>query len=688
MTFAARVAVLIMLIATHTAAASDRQSTNLNAYWRFSPIDDAQARRPEFDDSKWLEVTLPHTFNGGDGEDGGAYFRGAAWYRHGFGALDARMGRVAWLQIDGAALSTQVYVNGSLAGEHDGGYARFRVNITSFLQPGRNVLALRVDNSRHPHVAPLGGDFTVFGGLYRDVSLLTTGDVHIDLADHGGPGVYVSTRSLTDAQARITVRANVRNTRDTGARVIVTTTVRDAEGHAVARGASVVGVRAGTTAPATTDLTIENPRRWRGVADPHLYRVTTQIKVRGESATLDHVSVPLGLRTTSIDPARGFMLNGEPYPLHGVNLFHSGRPGRGLAVTADEIRQDFAILKELGVTGVRFVHFQHPPLAYEEADRLGFVVWTEIPLNGAIDPGRPFLENLEQQARELVRQNGNHPSVAIWGLGNEVYAVNPDVNRVLAHMQRVFREEDPSRPTTYAHCCQSDDDEKAMHSDTIAFNRYFGWYPDQKGTLGGWARQFHEKNPTRAFAVGEYGAGASIRHQELAPRMPETTGGWHPEQYQALFHEKSWQEIADLDFLWGKFVWVAFDLASNGRSEGDRPGINDKGLVTHDRAVRKDAFYYYKAQWSREPMLHLTSKRLGQLREKTVTVKAYTNAGEVDLIVNGELRGKAQVQAGIASWTDVELAPGGNEIVVTASVGQTTLRDAANWELAPPAAVQ
>ena len=588
-----------------------------------------------------------------------------------------------WLQFDGAALAADVYVNGNLAGNHEGGYARFRIDVTPFVRVGNNIVAVRVDNTRQPDIAPLGGDFTVFGGLYRHVALITTADVQFDMLDHGGPGISVSTASLTDQVANISIRARVGNGRNKLVDVTLTSTIYDAQDGEIARANSTVKVAAGEVKTAELQTQIRNPKLWRGVRDPYLYRVVTTVSERGRAAPLDEVAVPLGVRTVAIDAARGFLLNGQPYPLYGVNLFHSGRPAHGLAVTDDEIRRDFQTLKELGVTGVRFVHFQHPPVAYEEADRLGFVVWTEIPLNGAIDPGAAFMKNLEQQALELIRQNCNHPSVSIWGLGNEVYAVNPDVNRVLAGVQEVMKREDPSRPTTYAHCCQADDNEKTTHSDTIAFNRYFGWYPEQKGSLGEWARTFHAKFPERAFSIGEYGAGASIRHQEASPSQPDTAGGWHPEQFQALFHERSWPEISALDFVWGKFVWVAFDLASDGRAEGDQPGINDKGLVTYDRAERKDAFYYYQAQWASDPMLHLTSKRLSTQLSPKVEVKAYTNTANALLMVNGISVGRASAVGGIVRWADVGLSAGTNKIEVTADAAGKTLRDATTWYLDP-----
>lgn len=359
--------------------------------------------------------------------------------------------------------------------------------------------------------------------------------------------------------------------------------------------------------------------------------------------------------------------------------------GRLMAVTDAEVSDDLTTLKELGVTGVRFVHFQHPQRAYEEADRLGFIVWTEIPLNGAIVPGAPFEANIAEQMRELIRQNFNHPSVAVWGLGNEVYATTPEVSRILDSVQRVGRQEDPSRPTTYAHCCQADDSPKALISDVGAFNRYFGWYPEQKGRLGDWARDFHAKFPTRAFAVGEYGAGASIRHQEDPPRVPDPPGGWHPEQYQALFHEQSWRDLAQLPYVWGKFVWVAFDLASDGRSEGDRPGINDKGLVTYDRAIKKDAFYWYQANWSDKPVLYLTSRRAALRTQPNVEVKAYANVAHVTLKVNGVLVGTTTVNDHIARWSSVLLREGVNEIAIESDIKGMTLRDSAQWTCEPRA---
>ncbi|HYC96111.1 MAG TPA: glycoside hydrolase family 2 TIM barrel-domain containing protein, partial [Sphingomicrobium sp.] len=577
----------LLLLLLPAAAQASRQSTELAAGWLFKRGEVAGAADPAFDDKDWDKVTLPHTFNAGDGEQPG-YYRGPAWYRR---ALDiaVRPGRRLFVQFDGAATVADVYLNGKRIGRHEGGHAGFRLDLTDGLVPGRNMLAVRINNSPSRVISPLGGDFTLFGGLYRPVSLIETGDIHLDLLDHGGPGVQARATDVQANRATILVDAHVRND-GPGRSVPIMVRIHDAAGREVARSAKDLRIPARSVRAAHVRLTLPNPRRWDGVRGPYLYRVVAQIGEQG-----DQVAVPLGVRTFRFDPSQGFILNGRAYPLRGTNLMHSARPAKGTAVTADEIAEDFAILREMGSTAVRLVHFQHPQQAYEEADRLGLVAWTEIGINSEVEDTPAFRANAAQQLRELIAQNRNHPSVMMWGLGNEVYADEPKVTNILRELHQVAKQADPDRPTVYAHCCQADDHPKAMATDLIGFNRYFGWYPDQKGTIGQWAKRFRAAHPDRPFAVSEYGAGASILHQQDPPGEVVPTSGWHPEQYQALYHEKNWLELRDKPYLWGTFVWVAFDLASAGRNEGDRRGINDKGLVTYDRKVRKDAWYWYQA---------------------------------------------------------------------------------------------
>jgi beta-galactosidase len=661
---------------------SGRLVAPLDSGWRFVRSDVNGAERSDFDDSAWERVDLPHSYNAKDGDVGGAYYRGPAWYRRAVDQPRLRPNRRTYLQFDGAALVADVWVNGNRAGRHEGGYAAFRLDVTDLLHAGRNVLAVRVDNSKVPGVAPLGGDFTVFGGLYRNVYLVTTDDLHIDTLDYGGPGVYVSASDVSAERANLTVMTRVRNDRTRAASAEVRTAVLDARGDRVTLLSSRVDVAAGAVVPVTQRRIIERPRLWDGRRDPYLYHVTTEIVDSGRrtnSGALDAVTVSLGFRSFQIDASAGSILNGHQLALHGVDLFHAGRPGRGLAVTDAEIDEDVRIVADVGATGVRLVHFQHPQRTYDDADRVGLVVWTEIPLNSAIDTNAAFESNIAAQMRELIRQNYNHPSVVTWGLGNELYASNSDTNRVLAAVQAVAAQDDPSRPTTYAHCCLSDTDPNASHSDVIAYNRYFGWYSDAVDKLGAWADALHARIPQRAFAVSEYGAGASVLQQEDPPSRPVPNSQWHPEQYQALYHETSWRQLRDRPYLWASFVWVAFDLASNGRNEGGRPGINDKGLVSYDRATKKDAYYWYQANWTDAPMVYITSRRFAQRSTSNVDVKVYTNTESVTLSVNGTSLGMQTPSDHIAVWKSVRLANGSNHIEVAGTRGESICHDAVTW---------
>jgi beta-galactosidase len=659
-----------------------RTTAALDADWRFFKGDPAGAADPALDDTKWARVTLPHSYNAADGDDGGGYYRGPGWYRRAIDLGRLPEGDRVHIQFDGAALASDVYVNGRKIGSHAGGHAAFRFDITGALMRGRNLIAVRVDNSKQAGITPLGGDFTVFGGLYRRVFLIQTAAAHIDLMDHGGPGVYVRATDIAPDKASIEAVVRMRNDGPAARKLALKTTILDQEGASVATATRSITAVAGTVAPVTINLAVANPRLWQGRRDPYLYRAVAEI-VDGGSA-IDRVEVPLGIRSFTVDAARGFQLNGRPYPLHGVNLFHSGRPGKGLAVTDAEVEADMATVDELGATGVRLAHFQHPRAAYDAADRIGFVLWTEIGINGEIDPGAAFTANAAQQMRELIRQNFNHPSVMFWGIGNEVYSTDPSVARLLETLDRVAQEEDPGRPTIYAHCCQADDDPKALASDLIGFNRYFGWYPDQKGTIGEWAAHFHAAFPKRAFAVSEYGAGASIIHQQDPPATPDPPSAWHPEQAQTLYHEKNWRDLRNRSGLFGTFVWLAFDLASDGRNEGDRAGINDKGLVTYDRATRKDAFYWYKANWSDAPLLYITGRRFTVRRKPAVEVKVYTNGGPVELILNGETIGRKAPEDHIASWADIRLRRGVNRIEVRGAKDGRALSDRVEWCYEPP----
>ena len=674
-------ALLLLILAAMPGWAAEappaRQVEPLEGAWHFLRDDVPAASAPDFDDSSWPTVTLPHTWNGVDGEAGGDYYRGPGWYRRELLLPPAPATSQRFLQFDGAALVTDVWVNGHPVGRHEGGYAAFRFDVGAWLHAGRNVIAVRVDNAPSRRVAPLGGDFTVFGGLYRTVELITVNPLHIDLLDDGGPGVYVATRRITPERAELVARARLSVPARMRAGLRLRWTLLDAGGRVVVRVSSRVAAPTAGVHTVTQALSVPHPRLWQGVEDPALYQLRVDVLDRDELA--DRVEVPVGIREFAIDPQRGLLLNGRPYAVHGVDLFHSGRPGRGLAVTDAQVDEDFDALSELGVTGLRLVHFQHPRRASDDADRLGFVLWTEIPLNSAMDDSGAFRDNLVQQLRELVKQNDNHPSVLVWGLGNEVYKSDAASHALLAQLQREAKALDPHRLTSYAHCCAADDDPLARQTDVIAFNRYYGWYDGELTDIGPWADRVHAAQPGRAIAVSEYGAGASVLQQQEPPARPVPASHWHPEQYQALFHEAYWPQLSARPWLWATFVWVGFDLPSAGRDEGDRRGVNDKGLATYDRQTRKDAWYWYQANWSRRPMLHLVDRRAPPRGGIGTNVKVYTNLDEATLVVDGASLGPRRASNHIAIWADVKLSPGVHHLKATGAGG---VDDSIEWTVA------
>jgi beta-galactosidase len=362
--------------------------------------------------------------------------------------------------------------------------------------------------------------------------------------------------------------------------------------------------------------------------------------------------------------------------LHGVS-FHQDRLNQGWAISDAEQLEDVSLVLEIGARFVRVSHYQHPPKTYELLDQAGLIAWTQIPLIDNVTNNPAYFDNATQQLREMIRQNYNHPAVLFWGMYNEI----PDTaasQALVTQLVAIAHAEDPTRLTTAA----SDQGYVATINylpDVNDFNEYFGWYSGTYNDIGPWADLVHRIYPHRAIGLSEYGAGASIYQHEENPAPPNPSGPWHPEEYQSLFHEAYWKQLESRPFLWSKTVWGMFDIASDIRNEGDTPGRNDKGLVTYDRQTRKDAFYWYKANWSSAPVLYITSRRYVNRPKNTVEVKVYSNLDAVQLSVNGMVLGTQSSTDHIFRWTGVSLAAGANTIEVTATQGGTTYNDEVTW---------
>jgi beta-galactosidase len=438
-------------------------------------------------------------------------------------------------------------------------------------------------------------------------------------------------------------------------------------------------VAAATGLQLTQTVTIANPRRWQGRADPFLYNANVEIRDTASGSVTDTVTERLGLRTVSVDPDNGLFLNGSHLSLHGVNR-HQDRLNKGWAVSDADHTGDFDLMDEMGVNALRTAHYQQDQKVYNLADERGYVVWAEIPLVNSITNSAAFRANAEQQLREMISQNYNHPSIVFWGIGNEQGSDDAATNSLLTTLANDVTAQDPDRFSTYAHNGAITSG-LPTHTEVAGYNRYHGWYYGSYNDFGAFVDGLHSAQPARLISVSEYGAGASIvAHQENPPK-PVPDSDFHPEEYQALLHEATWTQIQARPYLWGTFVWNMFDFAADQRSEGDTHGRNDKGLVTYDRAVRKDAFFWYKANWTTTPFVYIASRRFTDRTAASSVVKVYGTADSVSLRLNGTpVGGPRTLSNHIFSWP-VTLVAGTNTIQVTGTRGGATFSDTVTWTL-------
>jgi beta-galactosidase len=687
----------LLLVITAGCAANRRQATEselpttnpisvhqdvlIDDGWRFVRSDVGSAQAVGFDDTAWQAVDLPHTWNAQDGQDGtGHYYRGPGWYRRHLVLGDAQAGRRVFLKFDAASLVAKVYVNGQSAGKHSGAFAAFCFDVTALVHAGDNVIAVRVDNSYCPDVPPLTGDFNICGGLYRDVHLLVLAPVCISPLDDGSSGIYLRPLAVDRSSAQIQVTAVLRNELDSPQKVTARCGIFDAVGRLVAQTRVEQSVSPRSSTPALAFLVLPHPHLWDGRDDPYLYHVAVDLLVGGQ--IVDRVVQPLGVRGFYVDPQRGFFLNGRSYPLHGVCV-HQEYLDKGWATTPALIDRSYALIDEIGANAVRLAHYQHPDFEYARCDRTGIVVWAELPLVNRIGDSAAFRENARQQLRELIKQNFNHPSICFWSLCNELGPSSRKDWKLVGELNELAHELDPSRPTVSA-SHQNANMPVTRITDLIAYNRYFGWYA---GTVADWPSKLDglkSANPARAIGISEYGAGASvIQHEDRPTTQPKTLGPWHPEEWQCDVHEAAYRAMQERPYLWGTFVWVMFDFASAERHEGDTLARNDKGLVSADRLVRKDAFYFYKANWTDTPFVHINSSRFNPRTAGTVQVKVYSNCEQVELRLDGKSLGFTVPNEHVFVWENVRLVPGTAHVEAIGSKDGKPFRDQCDWKVLP-----
>lgn len=591
-----------------------RNISSFNDNWKFSK-----------DRTHWEQITLPHTWNAVDGMDGkGAYYRGECWYAKTFPTPVHREGDRIYLEILALSLCGTVSVNGELLAHHESGFSSFVVDITDALHTeGSNELLIKADNSNHSNIYPQMADFTFYGGLYRGVNLLILPPVHFDVAFHGAPGFVITSEVLNHGeQAMLHLNSWVINASpDYTVRYLVT----DREGKNVAEAWRP------STSP-KTDILLPSPHLWQGVDDPYLYQVSAVLVYRNES--VDEVTSRFGIRSFHVDPEKGFFLNGKPMMLRGVSR-HQDRLYKGNALNRAEHYEDAELIREIGANTVRLAHYQHSRDFYDACDEYGFIVWAEIPYISCQSDDPAAHENCRQQMMDLIYQNYNHPCICFWGISNEITIAGEKPGLVENHrdLNNLVKSIDPSRLTTIAHVSMLPMD-SPLHgiTDVESYNHYFGWYGGSYDYNEEWLDTFHKKYPDICLGLSEYGAEGIITYQPDVPKCRD-----YSESYQAEYHEHMAQILMERPYLWSTHVWNMFDFGCAARNEGGTAGRNNKGLVTMDRKFKKEAFYLYKAYWSKEPFVYLCGRRCSQRTGDTTQVKVYSNAPQVTLYVNGEV---------------------------------------------------
>lgn len=669
---------IVMLSLLGNTFAEERQSMLINRDWRFTF--GYEVKKNVFD-----KISLPHTWNRAAANSGQLdYYRGLGNYEKDLLIKKEWEGKRLFLKFDGVNTVSNTFINGKHIGEHRGGYTAFVYEITDDVKYGeKNNIWVRATNALHLDVMPLLGDFNFYGGIYRDVHLIVTDKACISPLDYASPGVYLKQTNVSEKSAHVDARVLVSNGYAQKSNFEVQVQVKAGNKIIVDKMQSVA-VAANTQGEITISFDMKNPRLWNGRKDPFIYQTVVTLKKDGK--IIDKQVQPLGLRFYHVDANKGFFLNGEHLKLQGV-CRHQDRSGFGNALQPKHHEEDVAILLEMGANAIRLSHYPHAPYFYELLDQSGVVTWCEIPFvgpGGYRDKGfvnlPAFKANGKEQLKEMIRQNYNHPGICFWGLFNELKAQGDNPVEYIKELNKLVFEEDDTRLSTAASNQSGDMNDV---TSLIAWNKYFGWYGGDASYIGKWADKMHKEHPHRKIGVSEYGAGASIFHHQEELKKTNPGAYWHPEAWQAYYHEENWKAFAERPFVWGTYIWNLFDFGAVHRTEGERAGKNDKGIVTFDRKVKKDAFWFYKANWNKEePVLYIANRRFIKRTEANTKVRVYSNFDKVKLWVNDTFIGEKTSEGyAIFNWNDIQLKDGKNTIRIEAGKGKHKATDTCVWTL-------
>lgn len=678
-----RLFISLIALTLSITSLSAREVININRGWQFTPGWEVQK-------NKYTDINLPHTWNLDALSGKIDYFRGLGNYVKHIEIPSQWKEDKIYIRFKGSNHTTDLYVNGKHVGKHKGGYTAFTWNITPYLKIGeKNTLWVRVDNSMDLDLMPLLGDFNMYGGIYRDVDIIVTPKTHIDLENYSSSGVFITQSNVTDQKADVTITAHIVGEINDVSEVKFT--ILNQENQII--DSLVRRTKIGNSGKADVEamFTINQPRLWNSVIDPYMYHADISVKniptkTTKTKETEDKITQNFGLRYYSVDKDNQFFLNGKPFKIQGVGK-HQDWAGIGNALSPLNHQRDIEIMLEMGVNAVRLTHYPHDPYFLDLCDKAGIIVWSEIPFVGpggyrdkGFNDSEAFRANGKLQLQEMIRQLYNHPSILFWGLFNELVQLGDDPVPYVRELNELAKEEDPSRITVSA---SNQDGDLNFITDLVAFNQYFGWYGGMPEDLDRWGAALRKDWPKLMVGVSEYGAGGSIYHQtdSLVKTIP--TSYWHPEQWQTHYHEQHWKIISEKPYFWGTFVWVMFDFGAAHRTEGQVPGINDKGLVTFDRATPKDAFYFYKAVWNKkDPFVHIANRRLQSRTSEKQTIKVYSNQESVELIVDGVPQTVIEADgSGIFIWKDIPMSLGEHTVEAISTSGKP---DKVRFEIVKP----
>jgi len=659
-----------------TAQESLRQTIDLCDSWTVYPAYNVSRNVEK------TKVQLPHTWNVNDVFGKIDYNRSTMIYQRNLSVSKEMAGKRLFLYFEGVNSVANVFIDGKLIGEHLGGYTAFCFEITNFVTPGKDAaLSVFVSNEYRTDVLPLSGDFNIYGGIHRPVHLLVTGKDCISPLDYASSGIYIKPLNISATEAKFNVETKL-SIEENAQNFKLRTTVMNADHQIVKQ--IITSVQQPNTNEVNQEFSLSNPILWNGKQNPYCYQVKVELIENDDIK--DAVTETTGFRYFSVDAEKGFFLNGQYLDLHGVGM-HEDIAGKGSAYTSDDFTTDMSLINELGATAVRLTHYPHGKTIYDLSDKQGILLWTEIPFvgpGGYTGPGFVNAGNLKATIKntlvEMIRQNFNHPSIFFWGLLNELKFDYDDPVPFVKELNDLAKKEDASRLTTCA--AFGEQQEFLGITDVIGWNEYFGWYGGMPNDIGIFTDKMKEKAKGTPICITEYGAGASIHDHQSPVKKPDPGSKFHPEEWQVVYHEGNWRELSTRRFVWAKFVWNFADFGSSIRHEGEKQGINDKGLISYDRKIKKDAFYFYKANWNSEPMLYITSKRFTDRNNPITEVKVFTTAKQAELWLNGKkINTKKTDSQHTIVWENKKLQPGENNVEVKAKSGKEKLTDSCKWIL-------